>query len=114
MYIQIKKHVHDNEIPDYLKECLDKLKLERDEHLVGDFDTVYELDDYSKRVFFSVRELHMECAYFKAWAVMQAYYGFQIEYDSKKKLFGIGGYETERITSKTLLGLIRKLEKHCK
>lgn len=112
MRVRVQKYLTDNEIPDYLKECLNKLSLEQDKHLIDFFDDVYKLDDYFKRVFFNLNKLHIECDYFKAWAVMRAYYGFEVEYGGG--LFKIGGYETERLSSSTLLGLIRKLEKRCK
>lgn len=113
MNVTIKKTIYNEaEIPTYLKECLDKISSDEvGKDIVNYYYAIFNLDSYFERVFFNVHEFHIQVNNLKLWTMMRLYYGFEIEYDFRDKLFKIGGYETEQLTSKTISGLVRKLEK---
>src|SRR3990167_7566712 len=94
--------------PDYVIKCLKKMDEVNETKYWREGITV---DTYFKRVFISLDDNGIQCDYFRAWAIMKVYYGFEVTYEDG--LFKIGGYETEQLTSRTLLGLIKKLEKLC-
>lgn len=113
MHVVIKKTIYkEEEIPEYLKECLKKIELDAiGKDIVSTFDSTFTLEDRFERVFFTVRKHHIECINLKLWTMMRLFYGFEIEYDFREKIFKIGGYETEQLTSKTITGLIKKIER---
>lgn len=110
--IKVMQSFHDNELPAVVKECIDLINSESENitDMIDGFNVVYKIDIFTSRVYFDLDSFHVQCKNIKLWAMLKAYYGFEFEYDSNEKTFGIGGYETERFESASLSGLVRLLE----
>jgi hypothetical protein len=112
MSIRIQTEIDEKDAPDFLKECLDKLASdEKAKEYIREYEVIYKLDSYFKRVLFTLDKFHAECHSLKLWAIMELYYFWEVEYDFQDKLFKIGGCETEELSSETLSGLIEELVK---
>lgn len=112
MRATIKKTIDKNEMPDSLVECLNKINEDTDaKEFVNSFETEFCLEDKFKQIRFSLKEFDLEVENLKVWAMMKLFYDFEVTYDFERKSFEIGGYETQKLTSKTLSGLLRKIEK---
>ncbi len=68
-------------------------------------------ENYSSTLYIIIEiyPLYLELGKFGAWAMMKSNYGFSIEYNGKS--YTVGGGELDEVKSKSMGGLLDKLEK---